>query len=739
MMLSLSTSRRARQLACGATQLLGLSLLLGACSAPLSFGPPESPTGAPAAPAASTYQPAAGTPDPTSAVEPLPNLPTATLATTPAPRPGRYENPDLGVALDYPDDWTSRPSTDPSILAQLIAPDRTIIAILFYSSAPASTSLKQAAEQTRDESASAVGDVQQLGSAALTLADGQAAWRSEYSGTLKEGQPVQVMLTSAERGGRLVTLMSYGQPDAIKQARAVVERIGASISLSVPQRYGIPRDQALFTLGGESNNPRVYDPAVGGGDELVFSGLVSFNPQLQVTPDLAASWDISPDGTTYTFHLRPDARFHNGRSVTAQDVVYSWERAADPKTESNTVLTYLGDIVGITEMHAGRADHIAGLKALDDRTLQVTIDAPKPYFLMKLTYSVANIVDKANVESGPEWYRTPNGTGPYRLIRWEHLKLKLYERNEQFYAGAPAIRYIVEQLYAGVGIRMYETGDVDFSGVALYDADRVRSPDTPLHADLREGVSMCTSYISFDVTQPPFDDPKTRQAFALAVDRSRYIDVVQHGQSIPARGLYPPALPGYNLDLKGLDFNPDLARQRLAESKYGGAGKLPPIIFTTSGFGSDIGSATSALIDMWQKNLGVSIQVENIEPNKAQDELHKGRHGQLFFSGWCADYPDPENFADALFHTGAQQNLGHYSNPQLDQLLEQARVERDVARRIAMYQRAEQLLVDDAAAVFLSHGLSLLLVKPHINGYVLTPIRVPIERYLSIDAARLGE
>jgi oligopeptide transport system substrate-binding protein len=735
-MTSSHTSWRARRLA-RATILLALGLLLGACSTPLAPNTPTPPTSAPSATPAD--QAAAATPGPAGTPELPPSLPTATLAGTPEARRGHYENPELGVAIDYPTDWEPQPSQDASALATIVAPDRTIVAILFSSPAPAGASLEQAASQIRDGSATGVDDVKQLGDAAATLADGRAAWSSEYSGALQGGQPVQVMLTSAARGGRLFTLMTFGQPEAIRQERATVDRIATSISLTVPRPFGIPRDQALFTLGGESDNPRAYDPAAGGGDDLVFSGLVSFDPQLQVAPDLAESWDISPDGTVYTFHLRPNARFHNGRPVTAQDVVYSWERAADPKTESNDVLTYLGDIVGIAEMHAGTADHIAGLKALDERTLQVTIDAPKPYFLMKLTYSVADVVDKANVESGPEWYRTPNGTGPYRLIRWDRLKLKLYERNEQFYAGAPPIRYVVEQLYAGVGIRMYETGEVDFSGVGLYDVDRVRSPDEPLHTDLREGVSMCTSYISFDVAQPPFDDPKVRQAFALAVDRPRYVDVLLHGQAIPARGLYPPALPGYSRDLEGLDFNPELARQRLAESKYGGADKLPPLVFTTSGFGSDPSGTVSTLIDMWQKNLGVSIQVENIEPNKAQDELHKGHHGQLFSGGWCADYPDPENFADALFHSGAQQNLGHYSNPDLDKLLEQARVERDVARRMGMYQRAEQLIVDDAAAVFLSHALSFVLVKPHVKGYVLTPIHVPLERYLSIDAASLDE
>jgi oligopeptide transport system substrate-binding protein len=136
---------------------------------------------------------------------------------------------------------------------------------------------------------------------------------------------------------------------------------------------------------------------------------------------------------------------------------------------------------------------------------------------------------------------------------------------------------------------------------------------------------------------------------------------------------------------------------------------------------------------MWKKYLGVSIRVENLEPDRFYDELHTGRHGQLIFDSWCADYPDPENFADVLYHSGAQQNLGHYTNPALDALLEKARVEPDTARRIQLYQQAEQIIVDDAPAIFLAHYLSLTLVKPYLKGYVLTPILAPIERYLSIQ------
>ncbi len=129
----------------------------------------------------------------------------------------------------------------------------------------------------------------------------------------------------------------------------------------------------------------------------------------------------------------------------------------------------------------------------------------------------------------------------------------------------------------------------------------------------------------------------------------------------------------------------------------------------------------------------MKITIENIEPDKYYDRLYAGQHGQLFSGGWCADYPDPENFADVLFHTGAQQNTGKYSNPALDAVLDQARTEQDVSKRIALYQQAEQMIVQDAPALFISHGVSYMLVKSYVKGFVLTPIGIPLERYLSLQ------
>jgi oligopeptide transport system substrate-binding protein len=495
----------------------------------------------------------------------------------------------------------------------------------------------------------------------------------------------------------------------------------------------IPLDQALVLAGGESTNPRSYDPATtfGSGDKRIYSGLVSFDPKLNLTPDLAENWEVSADGTVYTFKLRQNAKFHDGRPVTAQDVVYSWERAASPAIASDTVLTYLGDIVGVREMNAGETNHISGLKIIDDHTLQVTIDAPKPYFLLKLTYATAFVVDKANVESSEEWYRTPNGTGPYKLIEWTRFERIVYEANKDFYLGAPSIPYVVVELYSGDGQRLYETGDIDITGV--YSIDRFTDPTEPMSQELLTGVELCTNYITFDTTQPPFDDVNVRKAFSMAFNRQQYIDVVMDGNALPANGLYPPGLPGFNTSLKGLPFDPTQARELLKQSKYGGPEGLPAIIFTNSGIGSYISGDVAALAQMWKLHLGVDITVENIESNFYLEQLYSGNHGQLFTGCWFADYPDPENFADVLFHTGSTQNNGGYSNPQFDALLEQARVERDVSKRIAMYQQAEQMLVDDAAALFTLHYLSYQLVKPYVRGYTFTPIDVPIERYMWLE------
>lgn len=647
-----------------------------------------------------------------------------------------YYNPDYGVRLGLPKNWSTQEAEKGGYTIWFVNADGTMYSGLWIQAAEETDTPKSVAYSVRDEFLGSMTGVKDVRDEETTIQSGQPAWVVAFSGKTEKGDSQVVEISVSIHRTQAFLLISFINPDLYQDIEKDLSAFQKSMSLDTPVLFGgIPRNQALVYEGGESSNPREYDPATShsSGDKLVFSGLVAFDPKLNLVPEMAKSWDVSEDGLVYTFHLRENARFHDGRDVTSQDVVYSWERAASPKLDSDTVLTYLGDIVGVKEMREGKAEHISGLKVIDDKTLQVTIDAPKPYFLMKLTYATAFVLDKANVESGEEWYITPNGTGPYKITRWEHFKVKVYEKNDDFYLGAPAIPYVVFRLYSGNGMRLYELGDIDVTGVSVSSLGRLTDPKEPLSKELIQSVGLCTSYVVFDVKQAPFDDIKVRQAFALAFDRQKYIDAVLDGVGIPAQGIYPPGLPGYDASFVGMQFDPERARQLLKESKYGSAKKLPPILFTDSGFGAQIGPSTAALAKMWKETLGVEISVENVEPGKYLDLLSAGKNGQIFDTGWCADYPDPENFADPLFHTGASQNYGHYSNPELDKILEQARVERDITKRMALYAQAQQIIVQDAAVIFTTHSTSRVLVKPYLKGYYLTPIDVPLERYMWLD------
>ena len=463
----------------------------------------------------------------------------------------------------------------------------------------------------------------------------------------------------------------------------------------------------------------------------IFSGLVTLNEDLQVVPDIAERWKVSKDGTTYTFYLRQGVRFHDGKEVTAHDFKYSLERACDPETKSPTAETYLGDIVGVKEMLDGKAEEIAGVKVIGDYTLQITIDAPKAYFLAKLTHSPAFVVDRVNVESGEAWWRNPNGTGPFQLRQWKEDELFILEQNDIYYGELAKAKYIVFRLWGGIPMRMYETDEIDVTYVSLGDIERVLDPTNPLNKELITAPELSLHYIGFNATKPPFDNVRIRQAFSYAIDKDKIIDVVFKGATRRANGILPPGMPGYNEELEGLSFNVERAKELIRQSSYKDVANLPPITITTSGLG-DVSDLNAALIDMWRKNLGMEVQVRQLEP-ELYFQVLKEEKDEMYESGWIADYPDPENFLDILFHTGSEENTGEYSNPEVDALLEQARVERDIVTRMQLYQQIEQMLVNDAAFLPLFFDVNYTLVKPYVEGFVLTPMGILTLKGVSLE------
>ena len=446
----------------------------------------------------------------------------------------------------------------------------------------------------------------------------------------------------------------------------------------------------------------------------LFSGLVALNGQLEVVPDLASTWELSQDGHSYTFHLLPEATFQDGKAITAEDFVYALERACSPALRSPVAASYLDDIVGVPEYAKGQAPHIAGLKALDERTLQVTIDAPKAYFLAKLTYPTAFVVDKTQVESqGDNWLRKPNGSGPFVLESLSRERIVLV-RNEHYYGKRPILARVEYILGGGLPITMYENDQLDIVDVSPAEIERVSDPGNPLYAEHRGEPQLSVQYLGLNVDAPPFDDPVVRQAFAQAIDKNKLADLVLKNTALPAVGILPPGMPDYDQNLVGLPYDPVRARQLLASSKYAPA--MPQVVLAVSGTSGHMDSVTRAILSMIESNLGITLTVEQVEWSYFLRDMNERRY-QIYSAGWIGDYPDSQNFLDVLFHSQSSQNHMGYHNREADQLLEQARVEQDPAKRTTLYHQAERIIVNEAPWIPLTHGIQYTLVKPYVKGF----------------------
>lgn len=458
----------------------------------------------------------------------------------------------------------------------------------------------------------------------------------------------------------------------------------------------------------------------------VFSGLVTLNTSLQVAPDLAERWDVSEDGLTYTFHLRLNAKFHDGKPVTAEDIKFSFERATDTETQSPEVSAYLDDIVGVLPKLAGQTDEVTGVRVIDAHTIEITIDAPKPYFLAKLTYPTSFVLDRENLAAeGDDWVFKPNGTGPFKLAEYRVGQIIVLERNEHYYRGPALLDRVELILSGGSAMAMYENGEIDITGVGLSELDRVTNPLEPLNAEVvvaPPGFSL--AYIGFNLSEPPFDDVDFRRALAYAIDKETIATRVLAELVYPATGILPPDFPGYNPEVQAPGFDPELAQELLAQSKYGD--NPPRIVVTIPGTGGSAGLDLEAILKMWEDTLGLRVELQQVETATYWDDLNDGRLQAFAGLGWQADYPDPQDFLDILFHSKSQLNQSGYSNAEVDRLLEEARVEQDWPTRMALYNEAEQIIVDEVPWIMLwFSGEDIVLLKPYVKGYALTPLIVP--------------
>jgi len=634
-----------------------------------------------------------------------------------------YTNEDVGVSLTIPTEWSAIETNTAAMPVVVTAPynEATVLGQLYIEVVSSGTTAQQFVDDLISQVTPSGYQVVKKG--AYKFASGTTG----YETTLTDSSKVnRVRVISLASGTRMYTFIFSGEAANVDTQANSITQIASTLEVSAPATAGYDKNETLFLLAGEipTLDPALTEEAPGDYIGAIFSGLVKINKDLEIVADLAERWTVSTDGKTYTFYLRTNARFHDGKQVTAADVKYSWERACDPATESTKASNFLSDIVGAKDMLAGEVPSISGIKVINDTTLEVTIDAAKQYFLGKLAQPVAYIVDKTNVQHGSKWYETPNGTGPFKLKEWKQDTLMALERNDDFYLEPAKLRYVVYKLFAGYPMILYESGEIDVTSVSTNDLDKVLDPGNPLNKELLTGSSISTYYVALNPTKPPFDDPKVRRAFALALDVDKIIEVSLKGRAERTAGYVPPRIPGHNPDLQPIAYDPTQAKQLITESKYQSVDNLPTVTMYVV---YRAGPIQEAMVAMWQQNLGVQVRIEAISEYEDYLARFHRREFQVVYWGWRADYVDPQNFLEVLFHSQSPENGMAYSNPAVDTALAEAGIEIDEAIRIRKYQDIEKMILNDLPAIPLFHSMkTYVLVKPYVKGYTLTPIGINI-------------
>ncbi len=468
----------------------------------------------------------------------------------------------------------------------------------------------------------------------------------------------------------------------------------------------------------------------------VFEGLLNFNKDLTLRADVAkeiptvANKGISADGKTYTFNLKSNVTWSDGQKVTAKDFEYSIKRMLSPEIAADYASFYF-NIAG-AEAYNGAADKDAatkqqlkdavGVKALNDTTLQVTLAQPSPTFLQVMAlWPSYPLREDIITKFGDKWTEPPNyiGNGPYLLTEWVHQDHLTLKANPNYWGTKPKLAEIqVKEITdANASLAAYKNNELDETGVPP-GTEKATMADPSLSKEIVRNAELVTFGFRYNMTTPPFDNLKVRQAIATAIDRDSFIDKVRGGVGKAATSWIPPGMPDYDATLGSqYKFDPVKAKQLLADAGYSDVSKLPPIKFQYS---DTAGNKTIAqfLQSQMKDNLGITITLEPME-SKAFSTLVNNKQFMWSWYGWGADYPDPDNWLPELFGTGAGNNKQNYSNPQFDALAKQAKAELDNTKRLQLWAQAQKIIVDDAAMAFMNYRERFILWKPWVKG--LTP------------------
>ena len=456
----------------------------------------------------------------------------------------------------------------------------------------------------------------------------------------------------------------------------------------------------------------------------LFEGLVIGDLNGHPVPGVAESWD-NKDFKVWTFHIRKDAKWSDGSPVTAQDFVYSWQRLADPKTAS-PYASYLqyGHVANVDEIIAGKKPATdLGVKAIDDKTFEVTLSEPVPYFYKLLVHPSVSPVPKAAIEKyGEKWTQPANivTNGAYKLKDWVVNERIVLERNTNYWDNAKTVINQVTYLPISsevTDVNRYRSGEIDmtYNNMPIEPFQKLKKEiPKEVHVD----PYLCTYYYEINNQKAPFTDVRVRTALKLALDRDIIVNKVKNQGDLPAYSYTPPYTDGMKLvEPEWFKWSQEKrneeAKKLLAEAGYTADKPLTfNLLYNTSDLHKKLAIAVASI---WKKNLGANVKLENQEWKTFLDSRHQGTF-DVARAGWCADYNEPTSFLNTML-SDSSNNTAHYKSPAFDKIIGDTLQVTDEAKRAELYAQSEQQLDKDSAIVPVYYYVNARLVKPWVGGY----------------------
>jgi oligopeptide transport system substrate-binding protein len=454
-----------------------------------------------------------------------------------------------------------------------------------------------------------------------------------------------------------------------------------------------------------------------------------------VVPAAAQSYEVSSDGATYVFHLRPAAEYWDGIQVRAQDFVYAWQRLIDPRLAAPNETFFAGAVLngGKVSVMDPQKDAAAidaalptlGLKAVDDFTFQVTLSRPDPAFpWIAAMPAGAPVRQDVVAKSADKWSTSPDTlvtNGPFKvtdMVKGDHIAAV---PNPHYWGARPTLKSISFEVVndGAAALARYKSGQLDEMTVQPAQAASVAG-DSSLSGDLVKTPDLTVFWLVFRVTSSPMNNLKLRQAITQAIDRNAFVGQIFQGQGAPADSFIPKGMHGYSPGGSAQRFDVAQARASLAASGVT-AQQLSAVKFSYNQT-SDFGKATAKFVhDQLKANLGVDIVLQGLDSTTYSARLDSGDFQIAGPAGWMADYPDPADWYD-VFTTTSSYNVALYQNQQYDNFVRVARTDVQPVRRDQEYQQAQQMLVDDAPVAFLAQSVSWYLVRSYVRGVATSSV-----------------